>query len=82
MRKMSSTSIHNIIKRACVEFKNDDSAPELVGFFYKGHYVSATIDWSYAKTCYYVFDFLVVYSNCVMRYKVNVDYDFDSACCL
>ena len=82
MRKLNSTSIQTVLNLACVEFKNDVSAPAFVGFFYKGHYVSATIDWSYERSCFYVYDFLVVYSNCVMRYKVNVDFDFDSACCL
>ncbi len=82
MRKFNSISIQTILNRACSDFINDDSVPEFVSFFYKGHYVSATIDWSYEHSCFYVSDFLVVYKNCVARYKVNEDFDFNIACCL
>ncbi len=82
MRKFSQKTIQAIVDRAIYEFLNDASAPEAVDFFYKGHYVSAAIDWSHEMSCFYVFDFLVGYSRCVMRYKVNEDYDLDSASCL
>ena len=81
MRKFGCKTIKSILDRAITEFLNDDSAPELVGFFYKGHYVSATIDWSIALTSFYVFDFLVIYPRCVMRYHAGVDFDFSSAQC-
>lgn len=82
MKKFGRKTIQSIVDRAIEEFVNDESAPELVGFFYNGHYVSVTIDWSYERSCFYVYDFLVVYSNCVMRYKVNEDFDFNLALCL
>ena len=79
MKKFGRKTIQAIVDRAIEEFVNDESAPDLVEFLYNGHYVSATIDWSNARSCFYVYDFLVVYSRCVMRYKVREDFDLSSA---
>ena len=79
MKKFGRKTIQAIVDRAIEEFVNDASAPELVGFLYNGHYVSASIEWSNARCCFYVYDFLVVYSRCVMRYTVGDDFDLSSA---
>lgn len=81
MRKLGHEAIQSVIKRACKEFLEDNSAPEFVSFLYKGHYVEAEFEWSSSRCLWYVSRFCVVYSRCVMHYNVNEDYDFSFACC-
>lgn len=81
MRKLGRAAIQSIIERAVHEFLNDDSAPELVSFSWKGHYVEATFEWSNLRSAFYVSSFCVVYSRSVMIYKVNEDYNICFAWC-
>lgn len=81
MRRFGRQSIKSIIDRACKEFLENDSAPDFTSFFYKGHYVEAFFEWSTLRCCWYLEHFDIVYSRCVMRYEVGVDYDLCSAWC-
>lgn len=81
MRKFGHDSIQSIIKLACKQFFEEDSAPDFVSFFYKGHYVEAEFEWSYARRAWYLNKFDVFYTNSVMRYFVGRDFDLVSAWC-
>lgn len=82
MKKFGQTTTQAIVERAIKEFMDDLSAPDFVSFFWKGHYVEATFDWSYSRGAFYLSTFSVVYSRCVMQYNVDVDYDRRIAWCI
>ncbi len=81
MRKLGREAIQTLIKRACKEFLEDDSAPDFVSFLYKGHYVNAVFEWSSLRSAWYLSYFDIVYSRSVVRYNVNEDYDLCFAWC-
>lgn len=81
MKKFCSKSIESIVKCAIDLFINDLDAPDFVCFFWKGHYVKASFEWSPLRCAYFLSDFIVVYSRCIMRYKVNEDFALSIALC-
>ena len=81
MKKFSRATIQSVLDRAIREFMDDESAPYTVNFIFKGHFVEAKFCWSPTRLCYYVSQFSVVYSRCVMLYFVRNDYDISSALC-
>lgn len=81
MKKFSRATIQSVLDRAIRIFMDDASVPSTVTFFFKGHYVEAHIRWCSCRRCYYVSQFSVVYSRCVMLYFVRNDYDIFSAIC-
>ena len=81
MRKLGSASIQSILKLACTVFLKDDSSPYFVSLSYKGHKVIVFFSWSKSKQLWYVPNFKVVYSNCVMEYFAGIDYNMCSGFC-
>lgn len=79
MKKFGYSTIQHVLARCIQEFMDDDSSPDFVSFFYKGHYVESMIEWSISRSCFYVDSFMVVYSNCTMMYLCDVDYDLSDA---
>lgn len=81
MKKFSRDTMKSIVSCAIREFMHDTESPDYVCFFWKGYLVQAFFERSPSRCAFYLSEFTVTYTRCVIKYLVDIDFDRSIAWC-